>query len=345
MEPNTQGASAPKSATDAFLNEEITSSDLTTVAPLPPKIETKNLGKGRKRTFVRPAGLDLSNRMLPPITRKMVANYESLQDEKFDGRIQEADKAILPPPIDLPPTYPLFDLGEEDFSIANKMMKNIVRSEVRQVRQADGQLKPQLEEVLEYVEFINGQKQVNIATQYMLYAFLELHPLNASNKYRDKNKKPWFKRTDFEYKSVHVQMLQMDLQDDAVKYVMKLNDKELINLAAAMSNPTIPIMNIPVNQIRYDMRLRARGNPEEVLYKSPDKKASAMIDVIHALECGVIDFVPERSAYFFGEDNKTPFFEVMADANPLADLAKHISSAEGKEDYDALMEFVNFWKG
>lgn len=357
MTTTAEGASVPASKVDEFLKDDntITSSDVSTPIVQPPvipppgktpptKSEPKSARRSWRNHFVAPQGLQISRIMLPPITRRKTATYETLQESRFDPRIIQGDNAIAPPPISLPPTYAIFDRGEQDFSIANKMMKNVVRSEVRQVRGHDGQLRPQLEEVLEYVDFTNGHKLVNIETEYILYAFLELHPLNASNKFRDKSKKPLFRRTDFDYKSSHIQMLAMDLQDEAVRYVMKLNEKELINLASAMTNPTIATINVIPSEIRYTMRLRARNNPEEVLFKSPDKKASTRIDVIHALEMQVLDYLPERNAYFLTGDDRTPFFECAIDTNPLEDISKYLSSAEGRDDYEAMMEYVNFWK-
>lgn len=360
MTTKSEGASVPASQVDEFLKDDpntITSSDVSTPIkqapviqqPPPPdknpgKSEVKSARRSWRSNFVAPQGLHISRLMLPPITRRKTATYETLQESRFDPRIIQGDNAIAPPPISLPPTYAIFDRGEQDFSIANKMMKNVVRSEVRQIRGSDNQLRPQVEEVLEYVDFTNGHKMVNIETEYILYAFLELHPLNASNKFRDKSKKPLFRRTDFDYKSSHIQMLEMDLQDEAVRYVMKLTEKELINLASAMSNPTVATINVPTSDIRYNMRLRARNNPEEVLFKSPDKKASTRIDVIHALEMQVLDYLPERNSYFLTGDDRTPFFECQVDANPLEDISKYLSSSEGREDYDAMMEYVNFWK-
>lgn len=345
--------STEKSGLDSFLEDDankITGADITTVLPpTPPVKESPNTNAPRTKykswrdRFSRPQGLSISSKMLPPITRRKIATYETLQESKFDPRIIEGDRAIAPPPISLPPTYALFDKGEDDFSIANKMMKNVVRSEVRQIRQNDGQLKPQIEEVLEYVDFINGHKQVNIETEYILYAFLELHPLNESNRHRDLSKKALFRRTDFDYKSSHVQMLQMDLQDEAVRYIMKMNEKDLINLASAMTNPTIATINVATTDIRYNLRLRARNNPEEVLYLAPDKKAAMRIDVIHALEMGVLDYVPEKHAYYLASDDRTPIFACQVDANPLEDITKHLITPEGKDDYEAIMEYVEFW--
>lgn len=352
--------SNPNTGVDDFLNENpaaetnpntITADDIKATEP---KTGVLSRGKPAKKTgkygswrdrFVRPKGLNLSDIMLPPITRRKFATYETIQEYKFDPRIQEDDRAIPPPPLDLPPTYMIHDKGEADWSVANKLIKNVIRSEIKQVRQADGQIKPQIEEVYDYVQFINGQKIVNIETEYLLYVFLELHPLNASNKHRDTSRRPRFRRTDFDHRSPHVQMLQMDLQDEAQLYLKRLSDKELINLASAMTNPTIPTINVPTAEIRYNMRLRARNNPEEVLYLAPDKKASARIDIIHALEMEVLFYVPEKNAYFIANDEVNPIFECTLDANPLDDFARFLSSSEGKEEYSAIMEYVNFWKG
>lgn len=353
MTATKEGTSVPQSGVDDFLSDDpnkITASDFQVPqppkppVPEPPKRSTPGKRPSWRDRFVSPQGLNISRIMLPPITRRKTATYETLQESKFDPRIIEGDKAIAPPPISLPPTYAFFDKGEEDFSIANKMMKNVVRSEVRQVRQNNGELKPQIEEVLEYVDFVNGHKLVNIETEYILYAFLELHPLNESNKHRDKSKKMLFRRTDFDYKSSHVQMLQLDLQDEAVRYVLKLNEKELINLASAMVNPMIATINVPTSDIRYNLRLRARANPEEVLYKAPDKKASMRIDVLHALEMQVLEYVPEKHAYFLTGDDRTAFFQCTLDVNPLEDISAYLATADAKEDYDAVMEYVTFWK-
>jgi hypothetical protein len=345
------------SGIDSFLEDDpnkITAADFEapTKPPViePPKIQPPDskarfkTNFGWRRNFKRPEGINISDKMLPPITRRGIAIYETLQETKFDPRIIEGDKAIAPPPMDLPPTYPWYDPGEEDYSLRRKMMKNVTRSEVRQIRQSDGQIKPQLEEVLEYVVFANGRKEVNQQSDYVLYCFLELHPLNESNKYRDQSKKALFKRTDFEFRSSAVQMLEMDLQDEASKYLGSLNEKEIINLASAMTNPPIAVINVPTSDIRYNLRLRARNNPKDIVYRNPDKKAAARIDILHALENGCLEYIPEFNAFFL-DDPKTPFFEVSISAtNPVDDLAIHLTSSDGKEAYEAILDYVNFWK-
>lgn len=359
--------SGQDSGMDKFLNEEdqkltpnppdvnaITLNDVIPPAPLipPPPSHLGSDTRPRARdyrtkgkTINRPVSLDLSELMIPPITRRGIAIYETLQEAKFDHRVIEGDKAIPPPPISLPPTYPLFDRGEQDFARATKLMKNVVRSTTVQVRNpVTQQMEPQVAEQLDYVEFINGQKTVDIQSQFILYVWLENHPLNESNKWRDQNKKSLFRRTDFEHKSSHQRMVHMDLQREAEEHVIRLDKAKLIALASAMTNPQVPTMNVPIDELRYNMRLRARQNPEEVLFKSPDKKAQIRMSVVSALDLNILEFIPEKNSYFLGLDPE-PIHEVALDANPLDDLVAFFNTPEGAPVFRTIEEdYLSFWK-
>jgi len=315
------------------------------------------MNRGRFGKFKLPASIPLSEMMLPPITKKKTAIYELLNlnnADKYSGReiyagraidprIVEANKFIDPPPFGLTPTYTIFDRFEPDLARRNKVMKYVTRASVRSfenpvTKQPDQTIDEQLGEP----GFINGQVVVEIENNYPHYVWWELHPQNASNKWRPKERPPVFKRIDIEYKSPHQQMMKMDLQQEAERYVIGLRADELINLASAMTNPVISTA-MPPNEIRLALRLRARNNPEEVLFKAPNPTHSITMNVISAMDLGIIDYRPETNEYFFASDDDKPMFVVPLEQTPIEALAGYLSSAEGKEDRKAMENMLSFW--
>jgi hypothetical protein len=285
--------------------------------------------------------IGLSRQYLPPITKRRQAIYQLLntgRDSRLRPEDQVGSEAI---PYDMVPTYQMYDQFDSD---VNNRDKVLTYSEGKQLVYVDnpgtGRKEQITREKLGEPHFTNGQVIVDTIKDYTRYVWWELHPRNASNKWRDKSKPAIFKRVDIERSSPHVQMMQMDLKMDAEQYVIKLDLKELINLAAAMTNPTINV-NMPSQQLRYEMRMRAQEDPEGVMFKAPDKIASIKLSIMHGMDMGIIFYEPSTETYFNGEDEE--MFVVPVDNNPTESFAKFLSSEQGKESRDYISEKLAFW--
>lgn len=313
-----------------------------------PKSDTQKIpdfrGKKARESDKLFSSVGISRKFLPPLTRRRSAVYQLCNvKSKIDNRLTDLDKYPDPFPYQLVPNYTFIDHHEPDLDKREKTMTYYEGgSEVVYSKDpVTGKNIPTSVPKIGAPEFIGGQKVVDIFAEYKRYVWWELHPRNASNKWRDKSKEPIFERVDTKYESSHVQAIKMDLQRDAETYVLGLKPDRLINLGAALSNPTVDI-TMPPQELRLSLRNRARNNPEETLFTAPETNGSIKIAVIHALDLGILMFIPDHESYYFGQD-EDPMFRVPITTNPFDSLCKYFASEDGKEDYNLVKEQLSFW--
>lgn len=324
------------SEVDSFL------STTTTPALAPPPIPEAPKKKKRSKEPRTQAysSLNLSFKMLPPLTRRRTAIYELLDIDKVDPRVIDGPRIVEIPPYQMSPIYKIYDRFEPDMA---KRMKTMVYSDEINVQEYHNSvaknIDPGVNMKLDMPEFVNGQVIVDCEAQYIKHVWWELHPRNLSNKFRNKEQPGLFRRVDVEFRSPHLELLRMDLANDAEKVIIKLNHAQLINLASAFGIPA----TYPQGDMRLDMRKRARAKPEEVLFKTPDARASTFMNVMSALDLGIIDFKPETQEYFFPNEEES-FFVVPLDQTPLEALANFLISEDGQEEKAMLEDILSFWK-
>jgi len=330
--------------TDSALDEF-----LVTKSPAPLKTESKAKPKGtRFGRFRIPPSINLSPQMLPPLTRNKMAIYEVVNvardgrqlTREVNGKTIQVNNIGEIPPVQLSPVYKIYDRFEEDLA---RRMKTMVFSDEINVQEyfntVAKNIDPTTTMKLEMPELLNGQVIVDCEANYTKYVWWELHPLNDSNKFRDKTKTPLFKRADVHYSSPHLQLMKMDLQRDAEEYVIKLNAEKLINLASAFGIPS----SVSIQDMRLDLRIKAKNNPEEVLFKSPEKHAATLRLAVSCMDLSIIDYNSATQEFFFPHADE-PFFTVPLDQTPLEALAKWLTTEEGEEAKTYLETTVSFWK-
>lgn len=133
----------------------------------------------------------------------------------------------------------------------------------------------------------------------------------------------------------------MDLRLDAERYVISLKPDGMMNLAAALTNPTINA-NINPQELRLVLRMRAQKNPEEILYRAPDETASVKVAAIHALDLGIIAFVPENESYYYGLE-ETPMCRIPVGNNPFEYLCSFLTGPDGQEEFERIKRDLSFW--
>lgn len=133
----------------------------------------------------------------------------------------------------------------------------------------------------------------------------------------------------------------MDLRMDAERYVLGLKTDGLINLAAALSNPTVNT-NVDPQTLKLTLRMRAQQNPEEILFRAPDNIASVKVATIHALDLGIISYIPEHESYYFGNDESV-MFQVPFGNPPFDALVGFLSGPDGAENYKEIKTQLDFW--
>lgn len=363
---------AEKAAKD-FLNDDDSVQDIGTeeeeIAPVK-KVKTvapvteKELAKDNRPTvavlrarrfgqsFRVPASLGLSSQMLPPLTKKIFAIYELVDffdtegKKKIDPRVVEGPREVDPPGYELVSNYEIYDRYEEDLAKGTKLLN--FEKGVIQKKDVTKESKMLIEINAKIPLFREGQMRLEIQREYPQFVWMELHPRNQHNKFRDMQKSPIFKRIDLDFKSAHSLILRMDLQESAYKYVRKLKHNELVALASAMTNPTISV-HMPDNDIMQALLLRARTNAEEVLYKSPDRHNAACLDILNALDWGILDFDSSNNTYVFTNLPADPIFVVPLEEKPVDALASFfIGSIEGAEEdgikaYEIMLDLVSYW--
>jgi hypothetical protein len=300
-------------------------------------------GSRRFGAYTRPVSINISEQMLPPITRKKIATYEVMAFSKKDPLVKEGDATIDPSPVILPGRYSIHDRYEKDLANAIKVIQNVVGKERLDVRNPiTGKNESQMVDNIEDIIMENGFLTVNMETEYMKYVFMELHPMNATNKWRDQAKQgAVFRRQDFQYQSNVSRMFDMDLAMDAEKMVLKFEKDEVMGYAAAFGMPTV---GRPIHEIRYDLRIIARQDPKKLMFQAQDHYAAVRINVKDAMDWGLIDYVPEKMSYFFAADYVNPIHTVAVGEDPQESLAQFCLTEEGDAPYSEIEQLLSFWK-
>lgn len=343
-----QPKAQPKLPTEPIPTVDVKTPPVATVVPpLNPTLKIPDLrGKNIALKDKLYHSLGLSRKYIPRLTRRSTAIYQVIGMGKMkDRRLEGLDQHIDPYPIELVPTYVLYDSDEPDLMKRDKTM-TFYEGGSETVYSADPISKKQVAHAIPKVgsPFFGegGQVVVNIYKNYGQYAWWELHPRNLSNKYRDQTKPPIFERVDTKFEGPHVQHIKLDLQRDADGYVLGLKPDELIALGARLANPTVDVTRAP-QELRLALRMRAKANPEEILYTNPNHSASIKIACIHALDFGVLQYVPEHEAYYM-EGSEDPIFRVPVGSNPFEALVEFLYvEEEGQEIYKLIQDEMSFW--
>lgn len=331
-------------------NPVLTNKKTSTVQAPPLKGEMKKFSFTRFGPKKRPITTDLSDQMLPPITKKMTAIYQLLGLEdggSTDRRIIEdasaKGKFVDTSDYELHPTYSIFDQFEPDFGRQQKVVTYY--DGVQRVNYKDpitGENRPDIRQKVGSPKFVRGQAVVDIMRNYHQYLWWELHPGNLTNKFRDKSKPALFERIDIKYYNPHMDQVRQEIKLDAMQYVRKLDPQKALDLATALSIPTFQQQPAAIKTALYVM---AEKDPEKVLYKSPNPYLSTMMEIMRAIDLGILEYDSMRKQYYFGQSINEPFFVVPMDENPHESLAKFLVDDEnGEEIKKRMMEFIYYWK-
>jgi hypothetical protein len=375
----TKKASAPaadNSDVDEFLNdspeiqaedlspEEIEKLDLTQIPPPEPSITTnlktqtveapKVKGTEKAVNFNRFAGgkkpitTDLSEQMLPPVTRKTTAIYQLLgvdvgghtTDKRIDASDNPAARIVDVSDVEKHHTYTIYDRFEENFGNRNKVVTYF--EGVQRVSYKDpitGEMKADVRQKVGIPKFTRGQVVVDIMRNYHQYLWWELHPENKTNKFRDKSRAATFERVDMHQHSPNFDQIRTEIKIDAMNYVRGLSPDKAMDLAAALNIPTFREQPSAIKQALY---IKAEADPEMVMFKSPNKAISVTVSIMRAMDLGIIEYDASRKQYFFAQDNNTPIWQVPLDESPVLSLAKYLID-EGSHIRDKMDEYIMYW--
>jgi hypothetical protein len=285
----------------------------------------------------RSVSLGLSELILPPFTKGKIAKYRAVYRDQIDPATN-----LRPDLTDvlLPGTYQFYDKFEADPLRRSKLMKNLGREEVfyNNVTRTE-----EKRHDIREIELLNGMLDVNIEKDYRLYVFMELHPLNASNKHRDFNNTAVFERIDLKtefttaYKSAEADLARD--AEDAVIHKITSADR-IIGMAVGFD---IPVHGRVPSDIKHDLRLKAREDPKKFFSMSNSIKPAIKLNIHDGLGKGIIQFNVDRNRFEFTETGKV-MHTVPIGEDGVEDFTKTIlRDKDARAMYDEMMDMLNYW--
>ena len=289
----------------------------------------KPVERRKKQAVINSIGV--TDKMLPKKTNKTLATYQLLSVGEIDPLTTEE---VLPPPVIIPPTYTLYDKFEEDPNKSHKVMTRVGGIQHRLNKDTN-----KFEQIQTYkdVEFNGGTLLVNIKTQWNLFVFMELHPLNESNRFRGSYPnigEAVFKRLDTEYKSNASVIADADLAVDAELTVKSMKFDKVRELALALK---LPVEGVEPSEIRWSLRLAGRKDPRKFFSTHPDRKLQIKVRILDALQMGVLEYIQDSRKFKFMDESK-PFFTAALGKESVGDLVEYLNTKDGASDLQELMD-------
>lgn len=285
----------------------------------------------------RAVSLGLSDLILPPFTKGVIARYRLINRGRIDPSTKEepvANDAFFPG------TYVLFDKFEADPLRRQKLMKNLGREDI--VLNQETQ-KEERRYTIDPIEFINGVLDVNIEKNYRLYVFMELHPMNKSNKFRDNSNTVEFERIDIKMNVSQDYITAMaDLALDAEQAVIKeITSTELIIGYAV--NFSIDVYDRKPGEIKHDLRVAVRKDPKKFFSMAKNMAPAIKLNIHDGLGKGIISYEPSKHRFEFTETGEI-MHVVPVGEEPVKDFTSAIlNDPEKMEVYEEMMNMLNYW--
>jgi hypothetical protein len=280
----------------------------------------------------------LSSQMLPPITKRKLAVYEAIGRGEIDPLTgQPLDIA---PPVILPGKFVVYDPFNPEINKRNVLLKNVTRSEHIVRNGVD-----MVEEIVEDLVIDNGFKQVNQEKDYLEYALWELHPLNESNKWRDKSQAAAFRRADvIVRKDWSETSAGMDLAFEAETAVVKMikSDQIIAYATACGINTAGRMLDKGDDCVKVDLRKFARQNPLAFFKIVPESEMAIKMSCLEAIDLGLIEYDVDKRQWVFCTDGDL-VCQHLPGENPMDTMVKMLMKDSYKEAYGKIQEQLNFW--
>lgn len=288
-------------------------------------------GKYNKRKRKNSSGL--SDLMLPPFTKNMVAIYKIIGTDEINPAtglpVEAVDSSI-------PGRYIIHDKFDPDPLKRDKVMKNLGATE-RYIENGAEKTRETINDVI----FYRGWLQVSVKDQYPLYVFMELHPMNKNNRFRPRNAVAAFERVDIKHKSKLANDLSTEIALDAGQAVRGLG-KDEVYAYCATTVPPIITMGRDINEVRADLIRYAMNNPIDFFRQNKDMTAAVKVTVADAFTFGIIDYRREQRTYMNAETDE-PIYTHTIQEDPMAGLIKFLSKKENQAIYHAIVDRMNYW--
>lgn len=298
-------------------------------------------GKLEKRRRIVDVGL--SDIVLPPFTRKLTATYQIIGSDKIST---STGLPVERKTVSIPGSYMFNDIGEPDPTKRGKLIKHLRRPEIKTDKISNKQYID--DDLLEEIVFIKGIKRVPVESNYLTFIFMELHPLNKSNKFRDKTTAAKFERIDLDQsRSLAFKHAENDLALEAELEVMnKITASD--EIIAYAVNADIPVMENgmarPVSVIKHDLRLWARKYPKKFFSIGSNAKAAVKLNALDAIGLGLVEHDPKRRA-FISPVTEGVVYTYPVGSEPTSAFVDYLADTEaGQELYEALVNQLDYYK-
>jgi hypothetical protein len=286
-------------------------------------------GVMEKRKRLNTSGI--SDRMLPPYMKNHVAIYKICGTDEINPA---TNLPVLPVDTSIPGRYTLHDRYEKDPLKRDKVMQNITGTEPYT---EDGERK--IRELIEDIIFVRGWLQVPIQDKYPLYIFLELHPMNKTNKFRVSNAVMAFERVDINMHSAEAQAVSLDLSLDAGNAVRAMKKDDVLAYAMTTLPPT-PTVGRQLADIKTDLIRYAMNNPVPFFKQNKDIKAAVKVTVADAIQFGLIEYQKAERKYVDSETGEEIFTHTIQE-EPINALINFMSRDE--KAYQRIVSLLNWW--
>lgn len=283
----------------------------------------------------------VSDMCLPPITRNTVATYRILGMDEIDRSTGQPKE-----PVDvlLPGTYIFHDRGEMDLTKKNKLIKYLARPDIQRDKLTGKEMID--DGLIQEVLFTRGHLRVDVVKQYNLYAFIELYPRNKSNPFRNEDLIPIFERVDLSTsRSMAFKLAEQDMAFDAELEVRNLSKmEEIIGYATSAGVPTMENgQKRALPAIKADLRVFARQHPKTFFSFGKNIKPGIRLTVQDAIHWGLIEHQTDKRRFVGGATEDIAHTYLVTE-DPIESFVNYLASEEGQEQYQAIVNMVNYWK-
>lgn len=300
-----------------------------------PKVKVVSVD-GRAERKKRAVDIGLSDLILPPWTRGVTAVYKILSSTRIDPATkQEAEvKDVL-----MPGSYMLYDKFEPDPLKKNKLMRNLGRPSISRDKTTGKEV---IDEQIVDIEFIAGVVKVDIDKDFRKYVFMELHPLNRTNRHRSNDNAPYFERTDLKYNKSDMYLAnEMDLGRDAEELVMKMKDKnEIIGMAVSAG---VYQNGLDPGALKVALRQFARNSPKAFYKLTSNAAPGIRLSLLDALNWGIIAHDTDARKFILVENMQT-IFTYAINEDPVDSLVDNMMKKENAQVINNIVAMVDYWE-
>jgi hypothetical protein len=195
-----------------------------------------------------------------------------------------------------------------------------------------------------WIDFHSGITRCDTVKEFIKYVFLELHPLNKSNRFRDTTIVPIFERVDI--KAIRTFMFdaaELDMSRDAEDTVLAMDKDRVVAFAASANIPTMD-NGLPrkPGEIKHDLRVYARNSPKAFFSLAGNTKAAIRSNVIDLKALGLIEFNADKS-FWYDFNTEQTIHVVPRGEDPTMSLVEMLDEPENEYIYEALIRLLNYW--